>query len=134
MVNKAENTLQAWNAHGLSLLGKSDDHLLSCGFAVCLQNEHLSLLGKVMIIYSLVGSLFVYKMNILFYARGLPYKVRQPDASLLWNNKRPKIKLQTRKACKEDGGLKLVDLKAKEISKILLGQNILSKCHYKGAC
>ena len=77
----------------------------------------LSLVGKIQIINSLIGSLFVYKMSTL---PNLPdHWIRQIEAEFskfIWNHNRPKISLKSLQADNLVGGLRLVDLKNKERS------------------
>ena len=81
------------------------------------KERDLSLLGKVMVLNSLVSSLFVYKMNVLpslpldFYKR--IYTIVQ---QFIWKDKKPKIKLEILQNQKQYGGVKLFDLRLKEVS------------------
>ena len=72
--------------------------------------RQLSLLGKVNIINTLIGSLFVYKMAVL---PKLPESyIKQLNAKMnnfLWNGHRPKIPLRVLQSDKHDGGVKLID-------------------------
>lgn len=76
----------------------------------------LSLLGKTTIINSLVASLFVYKMQVsLAITKSSIKRFEQLLNNFLWGEgKRAKIKLNTLYNTKPDGGLRLVNLKAKD--------------------
>lgn len=78
----------------------------------------LSLIGKVTIVNTLIGSLFVYKMQVLNSVKDdLVNEFEQMVKNFLWGeNKRVKIKLATLYNTKEYGGLKLVNLIAKDKS------------------
>ena len=75
----------------------------------------LSLIGRVMIVNSLVSSLFVYKMLAL---RKIPeYVIGKYDkmiSDFLWDGRRPKIAMKHLKSSKTSGGLKLSDLRKKD--------------------
>ena len=80
-------------------------------------NRGLSLMGKVIVINSLVASLFIYKMTVL---EKIPEKIVQSFESIIsqfiWAGKRAKIALRTLQSAKEIGGLELVDLRKKDIA------------------
>ena len=78
------------------------------------KNRHLSLLGKINIINTLVVSLFVYRMTVLPEID--PERKKQLDNifnEFLWNGAKPKISLKILQANKKNGGQKLVDLTLK---------------------
>ena len=91
LLPKIKATLSAWSSRGLSLI------------------------GKIQIINSFIGSLFVYKMMVL---PSLPQKlISQIEAELnkfIWNGKKPKISLKVLQGNKWEGGLKLVHLREKD--------------------
>ena len=74
-----------------------------------------SLSGKVLIVNTLISSLFVYSMTMMLdLAQAQLSKIDQKIHMYLWNNKkRGRINMKTLKLRKEDGGLRLVNLKAK---------------------
>ena len=79
------------------------------------QARDLSLLGNTMIVNTLIGSLFVYKMNVLPM---LPDKMidifNDMIIKYIWKLKVARIPLVALNLPKDQGGLKLVSLKAKE--------------------
>lgn len=77
----------------------------------------LSLMGKVLLVNSLIASLFVYKMMVLPNLHADCIKqFTKSIRNFLWNNKKPRIALTILQADKSMGGLRLVNLKNKEIS------------------
>ena len=78
-------------------------------------NKYLSLIGKVLVVNTLVGSLYPYILSTL-------PSVTHDDVELfetyitcfLWNSRKPKISLKTLKCSKLCGGLKLFDLSKKD--------------------
>ena len=90
LVSKAENILRMWKARGLSLF------------------------GKVLVVNSLVGSLFLHRMNVM---REIPTKwfrkMKGIFSKFIWKG-RPKIAWNIMTANKEDGGCGLVDLEKKQ--------------------
>ena len=78
-------------------------------------NRKLSLFGKILIINTLMGSLFVYKMMVLTNFTSEQLKtVNAMISKFLWSNRKPKISFETLCKKKEQGGLKLVNLDAKQ--------------------
>ena len=78
-------------------------------------NRSATLYGKVIIINSLIGSLFVYKMMTMLYLNETEIaQVEGIISNFLWNNKKPKISLEMLKKDKKQGGLRLVDISAKQ--------------------
>ena len=93
VIVKAKNTLNSW------------------------ENRHLSLLGKVTVINSLISSLFVYKMYVLPSMRNdLKKKLRELCESFLWNGRRPKIKWDILTRHFSQGGVSLADMNVKDAS------------------
>lgn len=78
----------------------------------------LSLMGKTVILNSLVGSLFVYKMQVSrTISKDLVTKFEKIVNDFLWGvNKRAKIKISTLYNDKTEGGLRIVNLHAKDDS------------------
>ena len=78
-------------------------------------NRGLSLVGKVLVVNSLVASLFVYKMMVL---PRMPKKVIKCVDNVirefLWDKKKAKIAYTTLQNPKKEGGLNLVCLEKKE--------------------
>ena len=73
----------------------------------------MTLMGKVVIINTLMSSLYVYRMQVL---PGLIKRIKQEIEYFLWKGKKRKIKLEILKKHKNDGGLGLVDVKIKHES------------------
>ena len=75
------------------------------------------MLGRVIVLNSLVGSLFVHKMNVL---PTLPKQwrkfIEKTITNFLWDGKTAKISYNKLTARKEQGGLKLFNVKHKESS------------------
>lgn len=91
-------------------------------------NRDPTLMGRVLLVNSLIGSLYVYKMMVL---PNLPQQhFIQFDKLIrkfLWKGKKPRIALTTLQADKTEGGLRLVNLQKKEISlKVLWVKEILT--------
>ena len=81
------------------------------------RNRNLSLIGKVLIVNTLIASLFVHKMQVLpMIPSKIVKKIEKIIEEFLWNKRKPKIPLHVLQMDKEKGGLKLVHLKAKDKS------------------
>ena len=75
----------------------------------------LTLMGKVVVINSLMESLFVYKLNALELMTEVQCKqVERLISQFLWSEKRPKIALKTLQLPKNEGGLRLFDIRNKQ--------------------
>ena len=101
----------------------------------------LSLMGKVLIINSLIATMFTYKMTVLpKMPDSLIKKLGKKFNEFIWDYKRPKIALGTLKLNKEDGGPGLCDLKFKDSSLKLswipmIGEDsLLEQLVYKQLC
>ena len=80
----------------------------------------VSLTGKVLLVNTLLGSLFVYKMQVLpQIPEKMVQQIEEEIKSFLWSGKRAKLSLSILKCSKNNGGLGLVDLRAKQISLML---------------
>ena len=87
LLNKAKATLATW------------------------QILQLSLQGKIQIVNSLVGSLFVYSMQIMpIMSKQTHSKIKKMLSDFIWNARKPKVKYETLSLSFEDGGCKLSDL------------------------
>ena len=81
----------------------------------------LTIMGKVLIINTLMSSLFVYKLQVLpFILEPKLKQIYNTFEHFLWKGKRPKIPIHTLQKEKEYGGLGLVDLSKKQCS-LLIG-------------
>ena len=77
----------------------------------------MTLMGKVLLVNTLMASLFVYKMQVLpLISEQCIIEIESAIENFLWNGKRPKIPLKTLKCNISDGGLGLVDIKTKHIA------------------
>lgn len=120
-----------WTNNAIKILGINIDHdfiaaqrvnlysILDKANNVCKLWAHrqLSLIGKVTVINSLIGSLFVYKLSALDLLT--QKRIKSIEAGIkkfLWNGKRPKMKLETLCKDRESGGLRLVDINKKDIA------------------
>ena len=80
-------------------------------------SRNLSIIGKVLVINTLIASLFVYKMQVLpCIPDGIVKQIEKEFEKFLWKNGRPKITLRMLQQSKTEGGLGLVDLKKKDSS------------------
>ena len=78
-------------------------------------NRKLTLHGKVQIINALMGSLFVYKCNTMLHMNVKQIKeIEGIFRHYLWNGKKDKIPLWVLQLDKKDGGLRLVNLGARQ--------------------
>lgn len=92
LLERATQTLQSWHYRGLSLVGKT------------------------LVINALVGSLFVYHLSVLCTLQQTYIdKFNKIIGDFLWDNMWPKIALGKLCNTKYYGGLKLIDLAAKDI-------------------
>ena len=108
--------------------------------AVCSKwiNRRATLNGKILIVNTLIGSLFTYKLTTMLNMTSAQIKeVETIIREFLWNGKKPKINYKMLQKSKINGGLKLVDLQAKQDSiKIswifkLEENTFLSACAYE---
>ena len=85
--------------------------------AVCQNwsNRQLSLTGKVLVINTLMSSLFVYRMTTMLNLSLSQLEVTQTKiVDFLWSGKKPKIARETLYRDYSQGGLRLVNLQAKQ--------------------
>ena len=81
------------------------------------EHRGLTLMGKVLVVNTLIASLFVYKMMVLpNMPKNTVKNVENEIRHFLWNGKTSKIAYEILKNPKDMGGLNLVDFKNKEIS------------------
>ena len=91
-------------------------------------SRSLSLAGKVTIVNTLIGSLFVYNMSVIpAMSTETITKVEKLIESFLWNGRRPKIPLKVLQSPKNLGGLNLISLKAKDDAMKLTWFHILQE-------
>ena len=79
------------------------------------KTRNISLCGKVLVINSLIASLFVYKMVVLpSISESYVKRFKKMVQDFIWNNRKPKISMEKLCCNKNQGGLKLVDIKVKD--------------------
>ena len=81
-------------------------------------NHHATLAGKVLIVNALIASLFVYHMSVMLnFSDEELLNIDKEIHKFLWNGKsRGRVAMTTLKRSRADGGLKLVDLKSKQMA------------------
>ena len=76
----------------------------------------LTLIGKINIINTLVASLFVHKIQVLpLMSEKMVTKLESMCVQFIWNGKKTKIPLQTLYQLPQHGGLKLINLRLRDI-------------------
>ena len=84
------------------------------GIATNWYYRELTLMGRILIVNTLLGSLFVYKMFVHESPKEeLIVEFEAEVDNFLWKRKRPKIKQDVLKADKTKGGIRLIDMRAK---------------------
>ena len=101
------------------------------------ENQTLSLIGKVLVVNTLISSLFVYKMSAIPSMTKQMYKVMKEEIQkFIWNGARPKIKYDYLIMKRKGGGLGLCDLEVKDKAlkvvwvQILANENSLKNVVY----
>ena len=99
--------------------------------------RNLSLIGRINIVNTLVGSQFVYQMMVLpAMSKPMTKRLRNNITTFLWNGRKPKISTKILELPKEEGGLKLVNLQTKDVAlkiswiKVLTDEKELSELAY----
>ena len=98
--------------------------------AICAawKKRNLSLFGKVNVINALVASLFVYRMMCLPHISDeYVNRFNRIVEDFIWNGHKPKIPLRTLQCEKRNGGVKLIDLRKKDMSLKILWKKILEE-------
>ena len=105
------------------------------------QNRNISLIGKVLIINTLIASLFVYKMSVLpIIPVNVCKQMDQMICEFIWNGKKPKIPMEILQKNKDDGGLGLVNFRLKDQSlkanwvKVLFTDAYLKELAFQKLC
>ena len=92
------------------------------------RRHNLTLIGKTLIVNSLIVSLFTYKMYVLPpVTEKFVSKVEELINNFLWNGRKAKISLKTLQLSKEQGGLGLIDLRIKDKSLKFAWVNFLNE-------
>ena len=129
-----------WSNQDIIVLGVTIAHedLVSKNYDIILEkvkktlgvwyNRGLSLIGKVLVVNTLVASLFVHKMMVLpiipeHYVKKINNLIRE----YIWSNKKSKIAYGILQNKKEEGGLGLVNIKNKDKALKATWPQILSK-------
>ena len=82
--------------------------------------RQLTLTGKVLIVNSLIGSLYVYKMQLLHAISNQHFQeIEACIQNFIWKGKRPKLSLSILMQPKDQGGLGLVNLRYKHKSLLI---------------
>ena len=130
----------AWSNSDITVLGVTVTHedILSKNYgSIVLKarkilnawfNRNLSLLGKVQVVNTLIGSLFVYKMMVLpTIPISIVKSINNMIREFLWNNKKAKIAYNILQNTKQEGGLNLTNLQWKDIALKATWPQILEK-------
>ena len=118
-----------WSSEAISTLGvylNCDGSINTCNFAdiitklnsVCNSwiNRQLTLTGRILVVNTLMGSLFVYKMLSLENMPGKYLKeAKDIIVKYIWKGKRPKISWSMLIRKKNQGGMRLIDLESKQL-------------------
>ena len=104
-------------------------------------NRKLSLTGKVLVINTLMASQFVYKlMSLANMTREYVNRFENIVKNYLWGNGKPKISLATLQAKREQCGLRLVNIVAKQKTckiawlKVIENDTMLAELMFKELC
>ena len=80
-------------------------------------NRSLTLLGKIQVVNTLIGSLFVYKMNVMLnLSRSQISDIEKLIRDFLWRGKTDKIPLKILQMDKSQGGQRLVSLYHRQLA------------------
>ena len=94
----------------------------------CWETRDLSLLGKILVINTLVALQFVYKMTVLpTIPEHVVSRIEQLIVKYLWNGKKAKISLSVLQRSGTEGGVKLIDLRLRDMSLKISWAKILSE-------
>ena len=132
----------AWTSDEIKVLGVTVDHLCPVmnttkNFAKVIDqskatlnawiNRGLSLKGKVCVINTLVASLYVYKLMVLPSMPAEQWReINKLLEHFIWDGHKPKISLKKLQLDYKNGGLRLTDLKRREIAIKLTWPKILA--------
>ena len=117
LVDDKVNVLGVWITEKTKLIEKNYEPLVAKTKATlnCWKGRGLDLIGKILIINSLIGSLFVYKMFVLpKIPKTLVDKLDYICTTFIWNNQKAKISKEQLQNCKQYGGLKLTNFSTKD--------------------
>ena len=115
--NEPINVLGIWVSPNVQQANHKNYTELLSKAAVVLQNWHhrsVSLGGKVLVVNTLIVSLFVYRMSALeFMEKDLYTEFKDMVMKFIWNGSKPKIPYDVLILPKEEGGMGLIDLATK---------------------
>ena len=141
-----------WTNYGINVLGvdicydvqimlsRNYEHLVQKAQAIMKQWGHrsLSLLAKILVVNTLIASLFVYKMSVLpIIPNQYIDKLNMMIQNFLWNGKKPKISMKVLQTNKYQGGAGLVNFLNKDLAlkaswvQIINTDSILQNMVYK---
>ena len=127
--NDAVNILGVWVGTNIEeVMDKNYNKNIEKSKATLLRwkNRSMSLLGKVLIINSLIMSLFVYKMMVLPKMKNSLIKQLYLEIEkFIWNGAKPKVNTTMLCRAQEQGGVKLINYTAKDKSLKLTWPQIL---------
>ena len=129
--NEPINVLGIWIDHSETVTMRLNyEPLLDKAHAIFKQWEkrNVSLLGKIMLINTLVASLFIYKMTVLpNMPRAMVKTLENMFTAFLWGGGKSKISLKILQSGFQSGGTKLVNLLIKEKALKISWLGILEK-------
>ena len=84
------------------------------------QKQDMTLMGRVLIVNTLVESMFIYRMSVLPKIDvAVLDQIQDIIMEFVWNEKRPKLQKELIMAPKHQGGLRLVNLKKKHLALLI---------------
>ena len=90
--------------------------------------RHLTLMGRVLILNSLVSSLFYYRIQLIHSIKEETYvKIEKCFENFLWSGKKPKLPLKIVTLPKHEGGLGLTNIRLRHEVLILKWVQVLQK-------
>ena len=99
------------------------------------KNRDLSLTGRVLVVNTLIESIFVYRFSVLpVIDEDIINRVQALIWAFIWKDKKAKIAYEKLTVPKDQGGLRLVDLKKKHISLLAQWPFIISVNSFLGKC
>ena len=107
-----DNNLRNMSRINIVPLVSKAQHVLDCW-----RHKPLTLMGRILVVNTLVESLFVYRLSVVAEVdEKILQELREMVKLFIWKGKRAKISTKILCATKEQGGLRLVDFDAKHIA------------------